>query len=171
MQPQEILAAFPEQVRASTERPDVLYHKQPASAVHHRPAGTPAPGAAFVLNDGEIAVYPGDAPISELDSPGIAVTPVYGQRSSPVRAVPTGQVFIRFRESVNLDTRRNQIAEAGYEISQSLAYAPHAAWLRAKSGNAADALNHLAQLERLPDVENVEPQMLRERGTRAQPPS
>ena len=167
MEPKEILAAFPEEVRASTERPDVLYIKQPACAVHHRAPGTPAPGAAFLLNDGEIAVYTGDSPASELLSSGVAVTPVYSQRSSSLQVVPTGQVFIRFRDGINVETRRRQITEAGYEIAQSLAYAPNSGWLRAQSGNAADALNHLVQLERLPDVENVEPQMLRERVGRA----
>src|SRR5262245_39521056 len=108
MQPNEILAAFPERLRGSTERPDVLYTKQPICAVHRRPPGTPAPGAVFVLNDGEIAVYPVDSPVAELRSPGVAITPVYSQPSSSVPVVPTGQVFIRFRAGIQLETRRHQ---------------------------------------------------------------
>ena len=150
-------------MRASSERPDVLYIKQRGCAVHHRPPGAPAPGAALVLNDGEIAVYPDDPPPTELHSPGVALTPVYSQRPSGSTAVPTGLVFIRFRDGIVPETRRRQIAEAGYEIAQSLAYASNTAWLRARSGRAAEALHSLALLEQLPEVENVEPQMLRER--------
>lgn len=49
-----------------------------------------------------------------------------------------------------------------YELVESLAYAPQAAWLRAPAGDIADALAGLPRLEQLPDVENVEPQMLME---------
>lgn len=49
-----------------------------------------------------------------------------------------------------------------YELVESLAYAPQAAWLRAPSGDMADALAGLSRLEQLPDIENVEPQMLLE---------
>ena len=162
MQPKEILAAFPEQMRASSGRPDVLYFKQRGCAVHHRPHGAPAPGAALVLNEGEIAMYLDDPPPTELHSPGVALTPVYSQRPAGSPAVPTGLVCIRFREGISPETRQRQIVAAGYEIAQCLAYAPNTAWLRARSGSAAEALHNLSLLEQLPDVENVEPQMLRE---------
>jgi len=46
------------------------------------------------------------------------------------------------------------------------AYAPNAAWLRARSGEIADALAGTPALDALPDLEAVEPQMLMERARR-----
>ena len=65
-----------------------------------------------------------------------------------------------------LEERRAEIEAAGYEMAQALDYAPHAAWVRARSGRIADALNGLRRLEAIPDVENVEPQMLTPRAAR-----
>lgn len=52
------------------------------------------------------------------------------------------------------------IKQAGYEITNSLPYAPHAAWVSAQSGNILDVLVGISRLEAIADVENVEPQML-----------
>ena len=81
-------------------------------------------------------------------------------------ALPTGQVFIRFKEGVQVEEHAEKIRNAGYEIAQSVSYAPHAAWLRPNSGDVADGLAKIPALEKIPDVENVEPQMLRPRANR-----
>jgi len=116
----------------------------------------------LLLEDGAIAVFRG-----ELDEAGMtvqsgALSAVYGLQPSGLLAVPTGRVFVRFAEGVKAESRRQEINRAGYELIESLSYAPHAAWLRARSGDIADALAGIPRLEQLPDVENVEPQMLME---------
>ncbi|MEH1949602.1 MAG: hypothetical protein V7K77_21990 [Nostoc sp.] len=65
-----------------------------------------------------------------------------------------------------MESQREVINRAGYEVTQSLAYAPHTAWLRAKSGKIVDAIAGISQLEAIANVENVEPQMLMERSLR-----
>ena len=94
------------------------------------------------------------------------VGPVYALQPGGAPAVPTGRVFIRFKEGVAVKDRLQEIEQAGYEIAQSIEYAPHAAWLRARSGEIADALTNFQTLERITDVENVEPQMLMQRTKR-----
>jgi hypothetical protein len=167
VQPTEILAQFPERIRAGTEQPGVLYLKQPGCAVHNRPPGAPAPGAVLVLNNGQIAVYRELPPHVELRNPSRDLTPVYAQSPRGTPVIPTGLVLIRFREDLSVLTRRPHLEQAGYEIVQTLPYAPRAAWLRARSGNPADALRRLAELEQLDGVENVEPQMLMEAARRS----
>jgi hypothetical protein len=81
-------------------------------------------------------------------------------------AVPTGQIFLRFKEGVDASTRREEIERAGYEIVQIPPYAPSSAWVRSASGDLAKSLADIEALERLADVENVEPQMLVERTLR-----
>jgi hypothetical protein len=162
----EILALFPGRLRASTERSDLIYVRQSGCAVHNRPIDKPAPGAVLVLNDGQIAVYRDAPPPTEIEGRDTILTAVYAQQPSGALAVPTGLVFIRFRQGVVADARREQIAQAGYEIAEAISYAPQAAWLRACSGTPADALTRLSELRELPDVENVEPQLLVERAER-----
>jgi len=86
--------------------------------------------------------------------------PVYALGPSGGRAIPTGQVLVRFKAGVKPSDREGDIRGAGYEIDEVLRYAPEAAWLRSRSGDIVEALSGIEKLERLPDVENVEPQML-----------
>lgn len=90
--------------------------------------------------------------------------PLYQLEPGGAPAVATGRVFIRFSEQVDAASRADEIASAGYRIGQTVPYAPNAAWLEPQSGNIADALSHLGDLQSLADVENVEPQMIMERG-------
>lgn len=99
-------------------------------------------------------------------SPG-KIGPVYFLHSGGTLAVPTGRVFIRFQEGVRAEEHRQEIEQAGYDIAQSPVYAPHAAWLRARSGEIADALTGIPTLEKIANVENIEPQMLMQRATRS----
>ena len=78
-------------------------------------------------------------------------------------ATPTGRVLVRFADPGTLEQRRGDIEAAGYEVEEVLAYAPQAAWVRARSGNTAESLTRLGRLEQIPGIEEVEPQMLRAR--------
>lgn len=159
---------YPQQIRFGTEPSAVLYSRKPGYyAVHYKQPGTVAPGAVLQLNDGAIAVFQGEPDESEnairLASTTGTLGPIYTLQADGTLAVPTGLVFIRFVEGVEVESHREAIKQAGYEIAQSLSYSPHAAWLHAQSGNILDALVGISKLEAIPDVENVEPQMLMER--------
>jgi len=159
---------YPQQIRFGTEQSAVLYSRKPGYyAVHYKQPGTVAPGAVLQLNDGAIAVFQGEPDESEnairLASTTGTLGPIYTLQADGTLAVPTGLVFIRFVEGVEVESHREAIKQAGYEIAQSLSYAPQAAWLRAQSGNILDALVGISKLEAIPNVENVEPQMLMER--------
>ncbi|NJR61239.1 MAG: hypothetical protein HC769_21845 [Cyanobacteria bacterium CRU_2_1] len=93
-------------------------------------------------------------------------SPVYSLRSGDSFMVPTGLVFVRFAEGVPAESHQDAIEQAGYKINEIPPYAPHAAWVYAQSGEIADALSQLSKLEAIPDVENVEPQMLMQRSHR-----
>ena len=141
----------------------MTYRKKAGYAVHHRPMGAPAPGAAFLLNDGEIAVYPGDPSPAEMEVASAVpwgLTAVYAQEPSGAPAIPTGLVMVRYSHGISVQNRLPALHQAGYEIVESLPYAPNAAWLRARSGSPAESLVRLSELEQLPELDNVEPQML-----------
>jgi hypothetical protein len=118
------------------------------------------------MGEGEdrIEIFRGEAE-QQKNAPG-QVGPVYTLQPGGAPAVPTGRVFIRFKEGVPVERRLREIEQAGYEVAQRLEYAPHAAWLRARSGEIADALTRIPALEQIADVENVEPQMLMQRANR-----
>jgi len=158
---------YPSQIRANMSSTAPLYvRKSDYYAIHQRPPGSPAPDAILLLDDGAIAVFQGEPDEVAAASQAGSLVPVYGLQPSGLPAIPTGQVFIRFAEGVKAEDRRQEINQAGYEIVESLVYAPHAAWLRAQSGDIADALAGIPKLEQLPAVENVEPQMLKESARR-----
>jgi hypothetical protein len=77
--------------------------------------------------------------------------------------VPTGQIFIRFRQGETVAAHRAELEQAGCVIVQELDYAPEAAWLRARSGRIAEALDGVSRLRAMADVESVEPQLLMRR--------
>jgi hypothetical protein len=89
--------------------------------------------------------------------------PVYVLSSGGQPARPSGRVLVRFADPAALARHRQDIEAAGYVIEEVLSYAPQAAWVRAASGNPAEALAAISALERMSEVEEVEPQMLRAR--------
>jgi len=159
---QEILEAFPEHLRIGESSSGHVYLKQRGCAIHHRPRGETAAQADFVLNEGEIAVYGQTPPAWELGRPGIFPTAVYSRQPSGPLAIPTGLVFLRLEEGCKVEASEDAIGKAGYEIAEKLPYAPQAAWLRAASHDPAEALRRLSELERLPNLKNIEPQLLME---------
>jgi hypothetical protein len=163
----EYFSKYPSHIRANMTSSAPLYvRKSDYYAVHPWPPGRAAEDAALLLDDGTIAVFQGEPDEVAAAAQAGSLVPVYGLEPSGLPAVPTGQVFIRFAEGIKAEERRQEINQAGYEIVESLSYAPQAAWLRARSDDIADALAEISKLEQLPDVENVEPQMLKESARR-----
>jgi hypothetical protein len=162
MAPANLFPDFPERLRAGTERRDTYYTRVPGRYAVHQVADTA--GAVMTLKEEGIAVYRGQPDASRGDK--ASLTPVYSLQPSGPLAVPTGQVFIRFAQGVDAASRRGDIERAGYEIVKTSSYTPHTAWLQSISGNVAHSLSNLHALESLPDVENVEPQMLTPREPR-----
>ncbi|MEH2314606.1 MAG: hypothetical protein V7K35_25135 [Nostoc sp.] len=173
----DYFSEYPEQIRVGSDvydglrlRTAVSYTRKPGYyAIHYNQPNTVTSGAVLQLNDGAMsttgyayAVFSGEPNQSEQGT----LSPIYTLQPNGSLAVPTGLVFIRFAEGVDVESQREVINRVGYEIAQSLDYAPHAAWLRAQSGNIADAIAGIPQLEAIPKVENIEPQMLMEKGLR-----
>src|SRR5262245_17450526 len=167
---QDSFYEYPREVQSSTQRPTTIYTRLPDYyAVHHQHPGTPSSESAITtMGEGEdtIEVFLGEVgDLQRAASPG-EVSPVYAIQPGGTPAVPTGRVFIRFKNNVAVEDRIGEVEQAGYEIAQRIEYAPHAAWLRASSGGIADALTDIKALENIADVENVEPQMLMQRASR-----
>lgn len=159
MSPSNLFRDFPERLRAGTERPEAFYTRVHGyHAVHPGREEVDTARAVMTLKEEGIAVYRGEPDKSRGDK--ISLTPVYSLQPSGPLAVPTGKVFIRFAQSVEAASRRREIENAGYEIVQLSQYTPHTAWLQSTSGTIAPSLSNIHALESLPDVENVEPQML-----------
>lgn len=145
------------------------------SAPRRLPAGGEHGRCAYELADDLVAIHRAGAPGATADG-GISVEPaggpaaesVEGELPGPVYrrvpggglAVPTGRALVRFSEGVSADGQREELARAGYVVEEVLHYAPHAAWVRARSGEIADTLRDLWRLEGLAEVRNVEPQLL-----------
>jgi hypothetical protein len=163
----DILSKFPRQIAVSSRPGAQKYTLTPDQhALHGQPSGTAVPDAAYVFNEGNVAVYKGAPDPAIVTNAPDKVSPVYALGPGGSPAVPTGLVFIRFADGVGVGERLGEIKKAGYEVAETLAYAPNAAWLRAQSGNIADALAGLKALEKIPSVESVEPQMLMESARR-----
>lgn len=159
----DAFASYPQQISIGNNSLAVVYSRQPSYFAIHYQQPTKVEGAILELNNGAIAVFPGQPDSTQIQQ---IVSPVYTSQPEGSLAVPTGMIFIRFTEGVEVEQQREAIAQAGYKITQILAYAPHAAWLSAASGKIADALTGVSKLQAIPNVENVEPQMLMERSRR-----
>ena len=159
---------WPQQLVGGTEQSMVSYVRKPGYyAVHDRQPGTPEPGAVALFNDGAIAIVQGEPDQTEATTSPTTIGPVYGLQPSGQLAVPTGSIFVRFTEETTAASHIKQINHAGYEVVESPPYAPHTAWLRARSGNMADALANIPALEQVPNVVHIAPQMLMERSRRS----
>ncbi|GAB4229057.1 MAG: hypothetical protein Kow00121_58020 [Elainellaceae cyanobacterium] len=154
-------AEYPLQIGGNTRQLGQVYVRTADYyAVHYdRPDAAPADAVAS-LEDGSIAIMSGAVPRNQADA---SISPVYRVEPGGSLVVPTGRVFVRFSEQTTAHAHQTAIERAGYTIVNSPVYAPHAAWVAAQSGNTADALNGVAQLEAIPDIENVELQMLMSR--------
>lgn len=163
----DILAKFPQKIEVSSRPGAQSYTLMPGYyALHGQPSGAGAPDPAYLLNEGQIAVFEGLPDQGTVASAPDKLSAAYSLTPGGSPAVPTGLVFIRFADGVKIGERTQEIKEAGFEVAETLAYAPNAAWLRARSGDIADALNGLRAVEKISNVESVEPQMLMETARR-----
>ena len=156
MGPATSFDAFPRRILLGSDRAVVFAQKSGWYALH----GEPLPNADGVLlfQPEAIAGLPG-APAAPRAA-GQSLSPVYAQPGSDALAVPTGQLFIRFRPGESALDHRAALELAGCRIASVPDHAPEAAWLRATSGSIAEALGCLSRLRELPGVESVEPQLL-----------
>jgi hypothetical protein len=160
---EDFYSKYPNRVGAGTQRSGPAFSLKRGYYALHRPDDTQA--VEMVFDDGTIAVVKGEPSQSRgLQS---SIGPVYELGPGGSVAVPTGAVFVRFHDGIDAASRKQDIERAGYSLQESLPYAPNAAWLKANSGSIADSLTGLSRLAALPDVENVEPQMLMKGSTRS----
>ena len=154
-------SAFPNQIAVGTDRADVTYIRLAGHfAVHGTLPAALTASRIGLLGEESVSICRGAWPRPDQLAPGTIVTPVYAPGGVGPPAVPTGLVFIRFTDRVTVESRRARIEQAGYVISQTLSYAPQAAWLRAASGSMADALTNLDRLATLDDIAAVTPQLI-----------
>jgi hypothetical protein len=104
-----------------------------------------------------------------MQTKSLAITPVYALEPNGPFAVPTGLVFVRFKEEIKAEAQYQALASTGYTIIDIPLYAHYSAWVRHKSKDIAAALTNLSSLETLSDVVNVEPQMLTKLARRSNP--
>ncbi len=156
----DVFASFPQQIPVSSRPGAGTYKLMPGYyAIHGTQPGAPNRDAVQLFNEGSIAVFKGSPDEAKVVAPD-KLSPVYALAPGGSPAVSTGLIFLRLAEGSPVGKLKEEIKGAGYEVAESLAYAPNAAWLRARSGKIEDALAGLKALEKLPDVESVEPQML-----------
>jgi hypothetical protein len=158
---------YPATLRQSTLNPEFVHRKSSdLFAVRRAPLGARRDAAVLTIVDDEgttIDVHRGAPPPTWQDAD--RVTPVYSGPTGGI-AVPTGRVFVRFRDDVAVSARADELKRAGYRIAKTLPYAPNAAWLEADDGRVATALRNIGRLETLGDVVTVEPQLLSPRAAR-----
>lgn len=152
---------FPLNITVEAEGTTREYIREPdCFAVYGQVSSTLTPAVLYSFGDPPISVCRGEAAaISALPS-DLTVTPVYRLGLNGPQGVPSGRVFIRFKDTVQVKERQQELNACGYSISEELSYAPHAAWLQSVDGNIATALQTFAKLRALRDVILVEPQML-----------
>jgi hypothetical protein len=164
----DLFSHFP--LRMSLEAQDlsrVYVHESDCFAVHGPVPPALTKSVLYSFDDPVINVCRGEVPALQGLPSALIVTPVYRLEPNGPQGVPSGNVFIRFRPQVSVEVRQKEIEACGFSICESLSYAPHAAWLWSQDGNIATALNGIAKLRDLNDVELVEPQMLMKRVQRS----
>jgi len=118
----DYFSEYPQQIRAGTDRSAVLYQRQPGYyAVHYNEPREIARGAVLQLNDGAIAVFSGEPEnTTRLTSSQGTIGPIYTLQTDGSLAVPTGMVFIRFAEKVDVESHREAIEQAGLPLATLL---------------------------------------------------
>ena len=158
------IPAYPAEIKASTRHPDLKYVRTPQyfTIYGHVPRDITTI-MALSGSEGEIAICRGDAAEMARAAEVSETAPVYSLAPAGPLSAPSGLVFIRFEDGVDVVARKEEIARADYIVVKRVPQAPNAAWLAATSRRVADALDGIGRLEQIPNVVNVEPQMLSER--------
>lgn len=155
------LSNYPTRLRASTAHPETIYTR--AAGCHAVKSASPLRQQNVdkrrimaLEDDGDIyQIFEGEP--KRLTG---EVTAVYRCSDGSSLCVPTGRVFVRLEEGLRVEDFAEAFRKLGFVIAQSLPYAPHAAWLEREDGDIAAALRSVSALEQLPQVRNVEPQLL-----------
>ncbi len=166
MSVEHLVARFPDELRVGTQQTGSYVRVRDHVAVEGALPESLTDSRVGRLEAEDLTICSGD---SELAAEGLLeslVSPVYQRSPGGSFAVPTGEIFVRLEKGARVEDHAAAFEDAGYVISRTLVYAPNAAWLRAGSGDLADALAGVGRLEALPGVENVEPQMLSPRALR-----
>ncbi len=150
---------FPRVVAASSATPRQKYQRVDTHFAVHGLKDKPPIEPALEFGPEKISVYPIDR-LPEFGQSGSETTPVYSLKKGGTLAVPTGKVFVRCSPNCKFEDSAESFRSAGYEIAQTLPYAPNAGWLRPLSSSIARSLAGLNKLSSIPGVENVEPQMI-----------
>jgi len=152
------MTTYPTHLRSGAGTPP--FERRPNLYSRRCGSGADTSGAVVVIADETkvvFAIYEGK-PRAGNDPDELG--PVYSAGTGGPLAVPTGRVFVRLAEHVRASEKRREFKAAGFEIERAPSYAPHTAWLVPEHGGVAHALPALADLERIPDVVHVEPQLL-----------
>lgn len=144
---------YPLELHVGIEHPEIVYTLAPGYYASHAKDDDIDASTVLTLNDGQIIVFKGEPKGADSH-----ISPVY--MAGPSMVVPSGLVFVRFDKDIAAESQRPALKQAGYTIDEVLDYAPNAAWVRDEGGDIAAALTHIGKLEKLAQVENVEPQLL-----------
>jgi len=120
---------------------------------------------AVVRAGGDAAQRNGDVAQPTRDG-SVTLGPVYSLKPGGSLAVPTGRVLVRFVEGTRVETRLSDLRTAGFDVEETLPYAPHTAWVRVAAGGISAALWRLPAVAEIHGVEHVEPEMLMKRSRR-----
>lgn len=162
----EVFASYPRRISAALQHPQSVYTLMDGYFAVRGPIPPhPALSLAATLED-DLALYRGTPPDAVLSDRRLTVLPVYALSSNGPLALPTGRIFLRYKESIDITTQRDAIERAGYSLTGALPYAPDSGWVERSNGRMDEALAHMDALFRLPGISNVEPQMLSTRDPR-----
>jgi hypothetical protein len=156
---------FPKTVSAGTSSPQRQYQRVDTHFAVHGQEKRSEVEPTLEFGPERIAVYPIDR-FRDVAHSGSETTPVYSLTKNGTVAVPTGKVFVRLAQNLNFEDSAEAFRRAGYEVDQTLSYAPNAGWLRPTSSSVASSLAGLSKLSAIPGVDNVEPQMLSKRASK-----
>ncbi|MEM7351024.1 MAG: hypothetical protein AAF657_09480 [Acidobacteriota bacterium] len=160
------MARFPAEIAVGTGKPGHYTRVDGHFALHGEPATAVAAEPLERLDAEGISLWHSSGDLDADSLAPAAVSAVYSTAAGSPLAVPTGQIFVQLDKGLSAGDHAATFVGAGYEVAQLIVYAPHAAWLRAASGDAVDALRQVASLEALDPVSSIEPQMLMARALR-----
>ncbi len=120
----------------------------------------------LTLDGGRVSVHRRTRLSSRLPADA-ALGPVYRMSPGGGIVVPTGRLLVRYAAGSRFEDHAEQLSNSGYEVDQGLGFAPHAGWVRARSGSIGDGLSDIEVLRGLAGVEHVEPEAVIEMSGRA----